>query len=289
MKKVLLSLCLVAAFAMTLSAQISTPSASPSCKVEQKVGLTDVTIEYSRPGVKGRTIFAADGLVPTGQLWRYGANRATKITFSDDVNLGGTDVKAGTYAVLVTPTNVNWTFNLYTYESGSWSSYKEKKADVSFSVSTKPSGTNVESFMIFFDNLKDDSADLVTMWADAHVKVPMKVVVDETVMAAIDKTMAGPSKGDMYTAASYYYNSGKDLNKALEWIQKANDTDDKKYWQVRRESQILAKLGKYKEAVAAAQTSMALAEKAGNMEYVKFNKEAIAEWGNMKSKKMMNK
>lgn len=289
MKKVLLSLCLVAAFAMTVSAQISTPSASPSCKVEQKVGLTDVTIEYSRPSMKDRTIFAADGVVPTGKLWRYGANAATKITFSDDVNLGGKDVKAGSYAVLVTPTNVNWTFNLYTYEKGSWSSYKEKKADVSFSIATKPSGTNVESMMIFFDNLRDDSADLVTMWADAHVKVPMKVVVDETVMAAIDKTMAGPSKGDMYTAASYYYNSGKDLNKALEWIQKANDREDKKFWQVRRESQILAKLGKYKEAVAAAKTSMALAETAGNMEYVKFNKEAIAEWGKMKSKKMMNK
>jgi len=289
MKKVLLSLCLIAAFAMTTSAQIKTPAPSPSCKVEQSVGLTDVTLEYSRPGVKGRTIFAADGLVPSGKLWRYGANQVTKITFSDDVNLGGKDVKAGSYAVLVTPTNINWTFNLYNYNERYWSDYQEKTPDVSFSVATKPSGANVETFMIFFDNIKDDSADLVTMWADANVKVPMKVVVDETVMAAIDKTMAGPSKGDMYTAASYYYNSGKDLNKALEWIQKANDREDKKFWQVRRESQILAKLGRYKEAVMVAQTSMALAEKAGNMEYVKFNKEAIAEWGKMKSKKMMNK
>ena len=120
MKKVLLTLCLVATFGFLMQAQISTPAASPSSKVEQMVGLTNVTVEYSRPSVKGRTIFAEDGLVPYGEAWRTGANAATKITFSDDVKFGGVEVAKGAYAMLTVPGAATWEIMLYKYEKGSW-------------------------------------------------------------------------------------------------------------------------------------------------------------------------
>lgn len=94
MKKGLLTIFAIAIATLTMTAQINTPAASPSCKMEQEVGLTKVTVEYSRPSAKGRTIFAADGLVPYGEMWRTGANAATKVTFSDDVKVAGKDLAA---------------------------------------------------------------------------------------------------------------------------------------------------------------------------------------------------
>src|SRR5688572_14329931 len=115
MKKITLLLCCVfMSFSMT--AQIETPAPSPSAKLQQKVGLTDITIEYSRPSVKGRTIFG--DLVPYDKLWRTGANARTKITFSDDVKISGKEVKAGTYAIFTRPTAKSWEVIFYTDYSG---------------------------------------------------------------------------------------------------------------------------------------------------------------------------
>lgn len=282
MKKVLFTLCLLASFSL-MNAQINTPSASPFCKIEQKVGLTDVTIEYSRPSVKERTIFADNGVVPFGNMWRTGANAATKLTFSDDVTLGGQKVAAGSYALLTVPTASQWTINLYEYDKGSWSSYKEKTPDISFSAMSQKLPVAFESMLIIVENLRDESASIELMWGSTNVSLPLEVESDSKVMDNIEKAIAGTTKSEYYTAASYYYNTGRDLNQALTWIQLANAGDKQKFWQLRRESQILGKLGRYKEAIEVAEKSMALSEKAGNMEYVKFNKEAIAEWsGKMK-------
>src|SRR5210317_162065 len=111
MKKLL---CLVAIIAMSLNvnAQIDTPAPSPFSKIEQKVGLTDVTLEYPRPSMKGRTIFG--NLVPYGKVWRLGANMNTKITFGDDVIVGDATLKAGSYAVYAIPNESNWEVIFYT-------------------------------------------------------------------------------------------------------------------------------------------------------------------------------
>ena len=154
MKKILF-LSMVVAFSTTmLSAQIKTPSASPGATLEQTIGLVDVTVEYSRPGVKGRTIFG--DLVPYDKVWRTGANAATKITFSGDAKFGGADVKAGSYALLTKPGMKEWTFMLYPYESGNWGSYLE--SDVEPIMATVPSwemsgGMNVETMMFAFDDI----------------------------------------------------------------------------------------------------------------------------------------
>lgn len=259
-------------------AQIKTPASSPFCKMTQTVGLTDISVEYSRPGVKGRTVFSADGLVPHGNLWRLGANRVTKVSFSDDVTVNGEELAKGDYAVLATPTAASWTFHFYGYESGSWSSYKDAEPTLSVSSKVEKMPMVMETFTVLFGDIKDDSALLEFLWADTYVPLKIGVTVEETVMANIDKVMAGPSANDYYQAATYYHKSGKDLSTALAWIEKATSGEDQKFWQVRRKALILADLGKSAAAIEAAKLSSALAEKAGNAEYVKMNADSIKEW-----------
>lgn len=262
-----------------VSAQIETPAASPWSKVEQKVGLTTVTVEYSRPGMKGRKIFGSgDVLVGYGSLWRTGANGATKVTFSEDVKINDSELAKGTYAILSEPGASSWKVHFYPYESRSWSSYREKTPALSVMASPKTLNDAVESFTIDFQNLKDDAAEIVVKWENTAVPMTVKVETDEVVMASIEKVMAGPSNNDYYNAANYYYNSGKDMEKALEWIQKATQVDSPRFWHVRREALILHKLGRTKDAIAAATLSRDLAQKAGNMDYVKMNEKSIAEW-----------
>lgn len=262
-----------------VNAQVSAPSASPTATLSQKVGLTDVSIVYSRPSAKGRTIFGPDGLVLFGEIWRTGANSATKFSFSQDVTLGGVSLKKGEYAVLTVPGAKTWNVALYPYESSNFMSYVEKDPAASFSVeSAQMEGVSVETFLINIDNVTATSATIDLMWASTYVAIPLEVNTDAQVMASIESTMAGPGTNDYFAAGSYYHDSGKDLNKALEWVQKATKTDTPRYWQVRKEALILADLGRKKEALEAAKLSLDLAKTAGNMDYVRMNEASIAEW-----------
>lgn len=278
MKNLFAVLLLIAFTAFTTEAQIKTPSASPSATVTQTVGLTDVTIEYSRPSAKGRTIFGADALVPNGKLWRTGANAVTKITFSDDVMIEGKELKAGKYGVLTVPSASTWAVNFYTHESNSWNSYTEKEPTLAVTVSPKRINYSIETFTISVDDLKADGATLNLGWANKIVPIKVATHADKAVMANIDQVMAGPSRGDYYNAANYYFTSGKDMNKALEWINKAIDENDMKFWQVKKKSEILGALGKKKEAIKTAKVSLELATKAGNDDYVKMNNDNIKKW-----------
>lgn len=281
MKRLVLNFCIVFAVALLsqpLVAQIATPAPSPASKLTQTVGLTDVTIEYSRPGVKGRTIFAADGLVPFGEIWRLGANAATKVTFSDDVKVDGKELKAGSYALLTKPSATSWEIMFYPYESGNWGSYVEKEPAATVSAAAGTIGEKVENFMVMIDNIGMDEAEIVFAWDKTAAVVPLSVDVDKRVTANIERVLAGPTGNDYFAAASYYHESGKDLNKALEWINKATEGDNPMFWQVRRKALILADLNRKKDAIEAAKKSMELAEAAGNADYVRMNKKSIAEW-----------
>ncbi len=271
-------LTLAVALCYCVDAQIKTPAASTSAKIMQTVGLTDFTVEYSRPNMKGRKIFSADGLVPYGKMWRTGANQATKITIADDVMVGDSKLAAGTYAITTVPTAASWTVHFYEHNSTSWSSYTEATPVAAVKVSPMSSNCSVETYRMSFENVTDTSADLVMAWENTSVPVKFTVDVDERVMKNIEQVLAGPSGNDYYNAASYYHTSGKDKMKALELIQKATNVDKPKFWQVRREALILADMGKFAEAIKAADKSMQLAKAAGNDGYVKMNKESIAAW-----------
>lgn len=278
MKNLFAVLLMIAFTAFSVEAQIKTPAASPSATVMQTVGLTDVTIEYSRPSAKGRTIFGADALVPNGKIWRTGANAVTKVTFSNDVMIEGKELKAGKYGVLTMPNPSNWAVHFYAFESNSFGSYVEKTPDLAVSVNPGSSKDHTETFTISVDDLKSDGATLNIRWANTVVPVKISTHADKTVMANIEKVMAGPSKGDYYNAASYYFSAGKDLKQALEWVNKATDGPDKKFWQIKRKSEILGALGMKKEAIEAAKLSLELATKAGNQDYIKMNNDNIKKW-----------
>lgn len=258
--------------------QIMTPAASPFSKVEQKVGLVDVTVEYSRPGKKGRDLFGPGALVEYDKLWRTGANSVTKVSFSDDVTVNGSALKGGDYAILTTPGADMWKVHFFTYEGRGWGSYAEKDPDLTVEAKVMMKNDEVESFTINFTNFKNDGADMEFMWGKTKAMLSLGVATDKAVMASIDRVMAGPSANDYYNAAAYYHEEGKDLNQALEWIRKATKVENPRYWQVRREALILADLGKKDEAIEAAKLSKELAMKAGNDDYVKMNEASIKEW-----------
>lgn len=261
-------------------AQLNTPAPSPAAKVMQTVGLTDVTVEYSRPSMKGRKIFAADGLVPYGAIWRTGANAATKISFSDEVMVGDESLPAGDYAILSKPAASQWEVMFFSYDGGDWGSYVDKTPAATVTAKPMKSDMNTESFMIYFDKLSNTGAHLKMAWANTVVAVPIKVYVDERVMEDINRIMAGPSANDYFAAASYLHESGKELTKALDYINKATEGDNPAFWMVRRKALILADMGKKQEAIAAAKQSLELAKKAGNNDYVRMNEKSIKEWMN---------
>ena len=284
-----LSIALILFFttAFTANAQVEMPSPSPTAKLSQKVGLTDISVEYSRPSVKGRQIFG--DLVPYGKIWRTGANMATKFTFGDNVKMAGKDLKAGTYSLFTIPGESEWTviFNKNANQSGT-ASYKEDEDALRITIPViNIAPIKVETFLINIEDVKATSALIEILWESTLVQIPLEVSVDERVTASIQKTMAGsPKAGDYYTAAVYYRENGKDLNQAIAWMNEAiklNETSGTNaFWMYRQKSLILADMKNYKDAIATAQIGVEKAKEAKNDDYVKMNTESIAEWNKMK-------
>lgn len=280
MKKLILVLAL--AFSFVSYGQVNTPAPSPFSKVEQKVGLTDVTLEYSRPAMRGRTIFG--DLVPYGKIWRTGANARTKISFSNDVTVGGNTLTAGTYAIFTIPQEKSWDVIFYKESDGRGAPRELDKSKVAAMVNAPvmEMPMDVQSFTITFDDLTNNSAMIGMLWAKTYVGVEFKVPTDEMVQASIKDALDGPGFGDYYASAVYYLNEGKDINKAKEWMDKAMSmTDTPRFWHLRQQSLIYAKAGDKDGAIKAAKQSLAQAEKAGNADYVKMNKDSLKEWGAM--------
>ncbi len=277
MKKLALLFLMATLFAFQSQGQIATPQPSPTCEVHQNVGLGKIELVYSRPNMRGRTIFAQDGLVPFGSMWRTGANEATKITFSEDVTFGGAEVEAGSYAMLTIPETKEWTVNLYGYESGNFTTYLDRDPIVSVKVASNTLPFEHETFTMSFQSLRMNGADLVIVWEKTNISIPIQTEVDARVTANIERAMSGPSASELYTAASYYYETDKDLEQALEWIVMANDKAPR-YWQLRRQSLIEAELGMTEKAIASAKKSLEMAKEAKNQDYVRMNEASIKEW-----------
>ena len=280
MKKLVL-MFFVLSLSFNIDAQIKTPQPSPFSKVEQKVGLTDVSLEYSRPGMRGREVFG--NLVPYGKVWRTGANANTKISFSDDVVVGGQTLKAGTYAVYTKPNANQWDVIFYS-DASNWGTprkWDDSKVAATVSAEVIPMPVNIETFTMTFDDLTNNSAVLGMLWEKAYVGVKFEVPTDKGVTASINSVMNGPAAGDYFSAAVYYLQEGKDISKAKQWIDKAVDlTSDKpRFWYLRQQSLIHAKAGDKKGAIAAAKKSLAGAKEAKNADYIKLNTDSLKEWG----------
>jgi len=278
MKKLIFSLLLTVACSFGALAQIKTPAASPEQTLTQSVGLSSVTVQYSRPAMRGRTIFG--DLVPMDKLWRTGANKNTLVTFESDATVGGSPLKAGTYALYTVPSKDEWTVYFYT-DTENWGLPKpwdENKIAAVYKVKAQSLDSSVESFTITIDKVTDSGAHLTISWENTSVAIPFGFDTESAVMQTIERTMNGPAAGDYYQAAVYYLNADKDINKAKTWIDKAIAMSEPAYWYYRQKALIYAKSGDKKGAIAAAERSMELAQAAGSQDYVAMNKKSLAEW-----------
>ena len=248
------------------SPPVNFPAASPACTLKQRVGLTDIEVVYSRPGVKDRSIFG--GIVPYGTVWRTGANMATRITFSTPVTLDGNDLPAGTYSLFTIPDTNEWTIiiNKNAKQFGAFQ-YNSNDDVVRFTVTPKTlEDTTLETFTIEFNYIRDDSAQLLLIWDKTVVPIKLQVDVVSKIAPQIDAAMAAPGKksdGFYFQAASFYYEHDLDLNKALTWINAGlADKPMIAFEMLHLKAQILAKQGDKADAIAAAKQSTELAIKA---------------------------
>ncbi|MFM7299772.1 MAG: DUF2911 domain-containing protein, partial [Crocinitomicaceae bacterium] len=262
--------------------QVQTPALSPVSKFEQKVGLTDITIQYSRPGKRDRLIFG--DVVPFGEIWRLGANENTKITSSDAIIFGKDTVKAGTYAIYAKPEKDNWTLFLYS-ETTNWGvpdQWDTKKVVYETKLPVVQLNDVVETLTISIEKIENNGASLVIMWDKSKIALPFTVNTKDKVLASIKKTMEGPSANDYNRSATFYYQEKIDVKKALEWSTKACEMRPEAYWMLRTKALLQAENGDFKGAIVTAKKSMELAEKDGDAAYVKMNKTSIEEWSKKK-------
>lgn len=275
----LLLVAIAFTMAFTSNAQIKTPSPSPNAKLEQVVGLTDVTISYSRPAMRGRIIFG--DLVPYGRIWRTGANERTKVTFSNEVTIAENVLKAGTYSIFTIPQLNEWEVIFYSEHEGyeAPKELDESKVAAIVKVKTESIPKTIQSLTISIDDVTNGSAVIGIFWENIYVGVAFEVSTDKVVMAAIEKTLDGPGTRDYFLAATYYYKEGKDLAKAKKWIDKALSlVESPRYWELRQQALIYAAVGNKKSAIAIAKASLAASEKAGDEDYIKMNKKSLTEW-----------
>lgn len=265
-----------------IEAQVKTPQSSPKATVNQTVGLTEVTIEYSRPSAKGRTIFG--DLVPFGKLWRTGANANSMVSFSEDVVINGKSLAKGKYALFTLPKADNWEFIFYK-STDNWGTPEAfNESDVALRANAKPLlvDRKVETFTMSIGAITNDSAELEIAWEKTVVALKFEVPTQKVAMASIAKTLVGPSASDYYSAAQYYYQAAIEMPKALEYINKAvglvKSGEDVPFWYLRLKSLIQAKLADKKGAIETAKLSLAAAQKAKNDDYVKMNTDSIKEW-----------
>ena len=272
MKKIFLLLAITAcsvSFAQTLV----TPQPSTTQTIKQNFGLSSIELSYSRPNAKERVIFGE--LVPFGKVWRTGANQASTLTFGEDVTIGNKKIAAGKYGLLSIPNKNNWILIITKQlDVTSPSAYKEENDLVRVDVKPTVGANKVETFSMQFTNVKSSSCELTLQWENTTVSLPISTDVDSKVMSQIDNIMTKDNL-PYFNAAMYYMESGKDLNKALSWFNKAVEQNPGAYYMYFQKASCLAKLGKKQEAITTATKSLALATAAKNPDYVKLNEDLL--------------
>jgi tetratricopeptide (TPR) repeat protein len=243
--------------------KIEFPAASQHAVVKQRVGLTDVEIDYSRPNKNDREIFG--GLVPYGKLWRTGANAVTKIKFSKQVTLGGREIPAGDYALFTIPTADEWTIIVSKdAKVQSAADYKQENDDARIAVKPEAIPNTIETFTIGLGDVKGASATLYFLWDKTRVPVKLTTGDVEQVGKQLEAVVSAGSPLDprtAYQAAAFYYDNNRDMNQAAKWIDEALAKNPDAYFMHYKKAQIQARLGNKKEAIASAQKAIDILKK----------------------------
>jgi len=254
---------------------------SPPLVMLDTISNTPIEVSYGAPSVRGRTIYGE--LVPYNELWRTGANNATTLQFNDAMMLEGHEIPAGKYSLYTIPGEKDWTIILN--KQFAWGTqYEESQDFLRFKVEAQENPVTYETFTIELGSLTNNGGEISLKWENTVVAMDLTMDVDSKVSAQIDRFMEDPTRGlagTYYQSASYYFNTGKDLEKALEWVNQSLEYNPNPYWVIRLKSQILAGLKEYKKAIDAAEESKEKAQIAGNADYVRLNEKAIKEWKEM--------
>jgi Protein of unknown function (DUF2911) len=273
-----LSIAAFLALSVAANAQITMPAASTTAQVKQPVGMTEITLDYSRPSAKGRKIMGE--IVPFGAIWRTGANQPTKFTTTDSITVSGIGLAKGTYVIMTKPGKDTWQVMFNKNPKANATDDKALFPEdnvVSISVPVKKTDFMVETFTMGIGNITNTSASLDIMWENTMISIPFTNDIDSKIMAQIKQKLDGPSQADYFAMSQYYFESGKDAAKALEFADKALAKGER-FWMLRHKSLVQAKLGDKKGAIETAKKSLAAATEAKNMDYVRMNEKSIAEW-----------
>jgi hypothetical protein len=273
------TLALAAALTATAAfAEIRLPEASPGAVLTQELGISKVTITYHRPGVKGRKVWG--GLVPTGQVWRLGANEATTVELSHDAKIDGKDVKAGKYALFAIPAESEWTLIL-NRKSDQWGAYFYKAEDdvLRFNVKPEPLAETAEWFDVDAVPLSNRAMRIDISWDKLRVPFTIEFDTPALVWKSIDEAVANPSAtwGDFHNAARYAWQTNTRMDDGLKWIDEAMKRQES-FWNYELKGLMLHRLGRDEEAVPLMHKAAELSKGKAPKEYTDNVLKEVAGW-----------
>ena len=275
MKKSIFILSSILSFSLAQSQTISFPQASPTTTVSQNFATSKIELSYSRPSAKGRKVYG--DVVPFGSIWRTGANSATTISFGEDVKINNTEIKAGKYGLLTIPGATEWTIILtkdLTVTNAQ--AYKQENDVLRFSVKPETLPYFTETFEIEIANVKTNQVDIELIWEKTSVSFTVSTDLGSKLSKQIADVMGKDSR-PYYQSANWYYENGKDLKTAYEWVNKAVDANPNAFWVLHLKAKILKSLKDYNAAIATATASLEKAKADGDEAYVKNNEKLINE------------
>ena len=244
-----------------ITAQIKTPQPSPTATITQKVGISNISVEYSRPGAKEREIFG--GLVSYEKMWRTGANKATKITFDENCVFGGAKIKKGSYSLFTIPGKKEWTVvlnkNTELWGVGEYDKEKQVCSIVAKVIETKDF---TESFTIDFGTFQSFSAIMSLKWANTKIGIKIEsLAAKELEKQFVELLTKGPSANDYYNGAKFFADNTSEYDMALEWINTAIEKKPDAFWMKFHKARILKKIGNNKQSISVAEEVISLAKK----------------------------
>ena len=278
MKKILVIGFMSLLFNVSSFAQVNMPAPSPTQTITQDFGLGKIELTYSRPGIKGRQVFGENSeLVPLGKPWRTGANSATKIHFSDSVNIGSVLLDSGSYVIYTIPNKTQWdvVFSKGTAYPGS-DGFKESDDVLHYKATVTTIKEKIETFTMQFANIKNESCELHLRWANTDVSVPIMTHIKERIRGQLEAALQGDKK-PYYQAANFYYDYDKNYPKALEYINKATEENPKAFFMFLQKAKIQKAMGDKAGAKESAMKTIGLAKEANNADYVNFGNKLLQE------------